>query len=44
MIEMARLHLLSVGRSSYTSGVLVTLAYLYVELAEAVFSKFTKFV
>ena len=35
---------MSVGRSSYTSRVLGMLASLYVELVEAVFSKFTEFV
>ena len=36
--------MLSVGRSSYTSRVFGTLASLYVDLNEAVFSKFTEFV
>ena len=35
---------MSVGRSSYTGRVLGMLASLYVELVEAVFSKFTEFV
>ena len=39
-----RLYLLSVERSSYTGRALGTLASLCMELAEAVFSKFTEFV